>query len=152
MEYKSLMPVTTGRQSAAARERVAGAAAVHMPESVRLDSLDDLLRAARELLQDSRLDVGVVTPLICSLLDTFVDRYRVYPYDEVGLLLARLEQDGYPAQALRDLISRIEQAYEQYHGEGLSYPQRQAALADEFEDLRQSLKYAAMVAEQEHQK
>jgi hypothetical protein len=113
-------------------------------------SFDDLLRAVRELLIDPRLEVSVITPLIYSLLETYLDRFQIYPFDEVSLLLNRLELDGYPAHALRELIRRIEEAYEQHHGDAIHDSPQTLAMGDEFEGLRQSIRYAAMMAEREY--
>ena len=143
------MSVTSARRVAAAANQMSGKASALMP--VKLDSYDDLLQAVRELLLDARLEVSVVTPLIYSLLETFIDDSRAYPFDEVSMLLSRLELDGYPAHALRELIIRIAEAYKQYHGEAIQQPAPGGVTDDEFEGLRQSVMYAAMIAEQEYQ-
>ena len=149
MDDKTLMSVTPGRLSTAAVDRVTGTVPALKP--VQLNTIDDLLQAVHELLIDTRLEVSVVTPLIYSLLETYVDRFRQYPFDDVSLLLSRLELDAYPEHALRELIRRIDDTYRQYHGEALRCLQPRLAVDAEFEGLRQSLKYAAKVAEQEQQ-
>jgi hypothetical protein len=141
------MSVSHSQQSKAA---VPVSATGESPQPAPPNSFDDLLRAVRELLIDPRLDVSVVTPLIYSLLETYLDRFQIYPFDEVSLLLNRLELDGYPAHALRELISRIEHAYEQNHGDAIHDSPQALAMGDEFEGLRQSIRYAAMMAEQEY--
>ncbi len=142
------MSETTSRQSTATAVQASDVGST--PNPVQLNSFDDLLRAVRELLIDPRLEVSVVTPLINSLFETFIDRFQVYPFDEISLLLARLELDGYPAQGLCELIRRIEETYEQNHGEAIHNSPDALAMDDESEGLCQSIRYAAMLAEQEH--
>ena len=144
------MSETTSRQSTATAVQASDAGAT--PKPVQLNSFDDLLRAVRELLMDPRLEVSVVTPLINSLFETFIERFQVYPFDEVSLLLARLELDGFPAQGLRELIRRIEETYEKNHGEAIHNPLDALAMDNEFLGLRQSIRYAAIMAEREYQR
>lgn len=145
-----LMILKTGRQSTDSTDLASDAT----PASKALGpgSFDDLLRAVRELLMDPRLDLSVVTPLIYSLLETFIDDFQQYPYDQVSKLLARLEQEAYPAHGLRELISRIEEAYGQNHNEAIHDTPHELATNDDFEGLRQSVRYAAMVAERDDQR
>ncbi len=117
-------------------------------EHLDLTQLGDL---ATELLNDKNLEVSKVRPFFWSLVETYVDRFQFYPFDASKALLSHLELNDYPEEMIKQLVEQLESQFEKSHGRPLRQsPQRlaeQAALDDEIKVLRDTLKYAAMVAE-----
>jgi hypothetical protein len=141
------MDESSKQKSIAATGPVSGHTRALMPD--RLDTLEELLLAVHELLADQRLEVRVVTPLLYSLLETYIDNFQAYPFGDVSKLLTQLEVDGYPEPEIHALMKRIEDTYEQYHANSTRQTVPGMAMDSEYEGLRQSIKYAAMVADQE---
>lgn len=113
--------------------------------------LTQLGEIAINLLNDKNLEVSKVRPFFWSLVETYVDRFQLYPFDASKALFNHLELIDYPEDDVLQLVKQLELQFEKAHG----YPLRkstqlvcqQDALDDEIKDLRASLKYAAIVAE-----
>jgi len=120
----------------------------HSPKN--LDQLGDL---AKEMLMDPRLEVSKVRPFFWSMVETYVDRFQVYPFDMVKAMFCYLELTEYPEKQLRELIEKLEQTYKKQYGKSLRKPFSKAEdispLDEEMTELRESLKYAAMFGEME---
>ena len=129
-------------------------------------SLDDLSRLTRRMLLDKNLEVSKVRPFFWTMVETYVDRFQVFPFDAIKALFSYLELRQYPEQQLRDLVEQIELLYEKQHGKPMreqavvsvsNQGRFQAAdtlLEDEINELRETLKYAAIVGERadDHEK
>ena len=126
------------------------------PEIRPPDSLDKLSKAAHELLMDRNLEVGKVRPFFWSMVETYVDRFHVYPFDVVKALFSYLELHDYPAEQIHDLVRKLEECYLQQHGQPMRKSTRlvceEDSLADEVRELRDSLKYAALVGDLEEER
>jgi len=118
-----------------------------------LSQLGDL---AIKLLNDKNLEVSKVRPffwslVFWSLVETYVDRFNHYPFDVNKALFSYLELNDYPEETVRQLVKQLESQFEKTHGKPLRKSaqllRQQKALDDEIKELRDSLKYAAMVAE-----
>ena len=88
--------------------------------------------------------------------DVEFDRFKVegpYPFDMVKALFYYLELTTIPEQQMHDLIEKLEGIYKQQYGKPYHKPLAKAEdispLDDEMTELRESLKYAAMVGELE---
>ena len=118
-----------------------------------LDRLDltQLGELVIKLLNDKNLEVSKVRPFFWSLVETYVDRFQFYPFDASKALLSHLELNDYPEEMIKQLVEQLESQFEKSHGRPLrqSPPRsaQQAVLDDEIKVLRDTLKYAAMVAE-----
>lgn len=116
----------------------------------RLD-LTQLGELATGILNDKNLEVSKVRPFFWSLVETYVDRFNLYPFDVNKALFSNLELNDYPEETVLQLVEQLESRFEKMHGR----PLRQSAallgshdgLDEEIKKLRDSLKYAAMVAE-----
>mgnify|MGYP006921604155 CR=1 FL=1 len=119
---------------------------LHSPED--LTQLRDL---AISLLNDKNLEVSKVRPFFWSLVETYVDRFHLYPFDVNKVLFSQLELNGYPEESILMLIKQLEARFEEVHDRPLRKTtpplSEPGALDDEIKALRDSLKYAAMVAE-----
>ena len=106
---------------------------------------------AIELLNDKNLEVSKVRPFFWSLVEAYVDRFHLYPFDVNKALFSQLELDDYPEETVRQLVKQLESQFEKTHGRPLSGPKQSGGqrhlLDDEIKELRDSIKYAAMVAE-----
>lgn len=115
-----------------------------------LTQLGDL---AIKLLNDKNLEVSKVRPFFWSLVETYVDRFHLYPFDVDKALFSQLELSDYPEEKVQQLVKQLESQFEKTHGRPLRKSTQlvceQDALDDEIKELRDSLKYAAMVAETE---
>jgi len=113
-----------------------------------LTQLGDL---AISLLNDKNLEVSKVRPFFWSLVETYVDRFHLYPFDINKALFSYLELEDYPEETVLQLVTQLESQFEKVHGRQLrkskSLFSQPGALDKEIEELRDSLKYAAMVAE-----
>ncbi len=113
--------------------------------------IDELSKLTRAMLMDKNLEVSKVRPFFWTMVETYVDRFQVFPFDAVKALFSYLELRDYPEQQLRELVQQLEEIYQQQHGS----PMRDSAppavtvenLDDEITALRDSLKYAAIVGE-----
>ncbi len=124
-------------------------------------NLDQLSEVAQHLLNDANLEVSKVRPFFWSLVETYVDRFQVYPFDVTKALFCYLESGNSSEAELRHLIGQLEALYEKNHGaipeplsaaESGEYLERQPAKMpetahEEIERLRACIKYAARVSE-----
>ena len=115
--------------------------------------LAQLGEIAIKLLNEKDLEVSKVRPFFWSLVETYVDRFQHYPFDVNKALFSYLELNDYPAEMIQQLVEQLESQYEKSHGHPFrkSAPLvcQQGSLDDEIRVLRDSLKYAAMVAEKD---
>lgn len=113
-----------------------------------LTQLGDL---AIKLLNDKNLEVSKVRPFFWSLVEAYVDRFHLYPFDVNKALFSQLELNDYPEETILQLVKQLEAQFEKSHGRPLRKSTRlvseQGALDDEIKELRDSIRYAAMVAE-----
>ena len=111
--------------------------------------LDQLAEIVITQLNDKNLEVSKVRPFFWSLVEAYVDRFQLYPFDVSKALFSHLELNDYPKDEVEKLVAQLESQYEQVHGRPLRKPgelgKRKGALDDENRHLRDSLKYAAMV-------
>ena len=123
--------------------------------STHPNDIDELSAAAREVLLDRNLEVSKVRPFFWSMVEAYVDRFQIYPFDIVKAMLSYLETRDFPEEQTRELVEMLEQGYQEQHGVPLNdkYPALELddSLNEELRELRASLKYAAMVAERESQ-
>jgi hypothetical protein len=119
--------------------------------SLPLDNLDQLSAAARELLMDKNLEVSKVRPFFWSMVETYVDRFHVFPFDVNRALFSYLESRDFPPDQMKQLVRKLEECYEQQHGEPMHNNSQLAneneCLDEEIKALRDSLKYAGLVGE-----
>ena len=117
----------------------------------RQDDLTELGERAIKLLNDKDLKVSTVKPFFWSMVEAYVDRFELYPFDVNRALISYLEIKNYPEETMLELIKQLESQFEEAHGRPLRQPVPPASqsdgLDDEIKELRDSLKYAAMVAE-----
>jgi hypothetical protein len=127
-------------------------------KTTRPDELTQLGERAVELLKDKDLKVGKVKPFFWSMVEAYVDRFQYYPFDIFRALISYFEVRDYPEDEMRKLIEKLESQFEEAHGRPLRKPLLQqsthqgSGLDDEIKELRDSLRYAAMVAESENKK
>ena len=118
----------------------------HTPED-----LTQLGELAIKLLNDKNLEVSKVRPFFWSLVETYVDRFHLYPFDVNKALFSQLELNDYPEEMVQQLVEQLEEQFEKVHGRPLrkasGIPGEPGILDDEIKQLRDSLKYAAMVAD-----
>ena len=121
------------------------------PEKLSELDLEQLGKLAARRLNDKNLKVSKVRPFFWSLVETYVDRFKLYPFDINKALFSYLELTDYPEDKVRDLVRQLESQFEKSHGRPLRKSTQlicqNDVLDDEIKDLRDSLKYAAMVAE-----
>lgn len=122
-------------------------------------SAEDLSRLEAQVikaLNDKDLKVSKVRPFFWSLVETYVDRFDQYPFDMSKALISYLELNDYPEETVQHLVSELEEKFQQIHGRALrrstEIVSHLDALDDEIKQLRDSLKYAAMVAESDVEK
>jgi len=117
--------------------------------------LDDLSEVMRTMLMDENLDASRLGPFIWTMVETYVDRFQVFPFDPDKLLLDYIESLEYPEEKMRELIKRLEKLYRIKHGGPVHEPEQLSGwreelgqgLDDEINELRETLKYAAIVGE-----
>jgi hypothetical protein len=113
--------------------------------------LDELSKITRDMLMDKNLEVSKVRPFFWTMVETYVDRFQVFPFDATKALFSYLELREYPEQQLRDLVQQLEDLYRKQHGRAMheSTPPVTGGenLDDEISALRETLKYAAIVGE-----
>ncbi len=117
--------------------------------------LDELAEISRNLLLDENLEVSKVRPFFWTLVETYVDRFHVFPFDAVKALFSCLELHDYPEEEVRDLVKRLEKRFKKQHGKSMHESAVSPAgdvigeltLDQEINELRQTLKYAAIVGE-----
>ena len=115
------------------------------------ENIDQLAEYACALLRNKHLEVSKVRPFFWSMVETYVDRFQVYPFDVVKALFSYLELRDYPEQEMKSLVQQLETLYQIQHGRSLKKPAEpgavQPSLDDEIAQLRDSLKYASLVGE-----
>jgi hypothetical protein len=121
------------------------------PEKPAPADLSQLGELAISMLNDKNLEVSKVRPFFWSLVETYVDRFHLFPFDVNKALFSQLELNDYPEEGVKQLVKQLESQFEKVHGRPLHKPKRPASkqclLEDEIKELRDSIKYAAMVAE-----
>ena len=143
--------------SAAPAAAIAAPIARHQSDKSRVTmdleniSLEELADITRHRLTDRNLEVSKVRPFFWVMVEAYVDRFQLFPFDAVKSLFNYLEFHGYPEHQLRELITRLEELYQQQHGtpvqESARAPDRSAMLEEDILELRQTLKYAAIAGE-----
>ena len=122
----------------------------------RLGDLTQLGERAVKLLNDKNLKVSKVKPFFWSMVEAYVDRFQIYPFDINRALISYLELKNFPEDTVQELIEQLETRFEEVHGRPLRKPsqsvRKSSELDDEIKELRDSLKYAALVAESESKK
>jgi hypothetical protein len=118
------------------------------------EDLTQLGELAINLLNDKNLEVSKVRPFFWSLVETYVDRFQLYPFDMKKALFSYLELNDFPEDTMLELVKQLESQFERSHGRPLREPAQlyapPVALDEEIKALRDSLRYAAMVAEQDN--
>jgi hypothetical protein len=113
--------------------------------------IDELSKLTRAMLMDKDLEVSKVRPFFWTMVETYVDRFQVFPFDAIKALFSYLELRDYPEQQLRDLVRQLEEIYQKQYGTPMrdSTPSAVSGenLDDEITALRDTLKYAAIVGE-----
>ena len=123
--------------------------------SARADtSAEDLKQLGERVvaaLNDKNLKVSEVRPFFWSMVETYIDRFHHYPFDANKAIISYLELKDYPEDVVRELVKQLEAQFEVIHGRPLRKSTQLVSqvdvLDDEIKQLRDSLKYAAMVAE-----
>lgn len=117
-------------------------------------SLDDLSTISRNLLMDKNLEVSKVRTFFWTMIETYVDRFQVFPFDAIKALFSYLELHEYPEEQLRDLVEQLEKRYKKQYGRPMRESDQLPAIGehgqlldDEISELRETLKYAAIVGE-----
>lgn len=129
-----------------------------LPAGLRQPGLEDLDliqlgELVIKLLNNKNLEVSKVRPFFWSLVETYLDRFGQYPFDASKALISYLEMKDYPEEMIIQLVEQLESQFEKSHGRPLRKSQKpkplpeQVALDDEMNELRDILKYAAMVGE-----
>ncbi|MGD2053631.1 MAG: hypothetical protein PVG45_05935 [Gammaproteobacteria bacterium] len=144
-----LMSKTLSDKVASLAERSASEVASEVDER-HLD-IDELSKLTRAMLMDKNLEVSKVRPFFWTMVETYVDRFQVFPFDAIKALFSYLELRDYPEQQLRELVQQLEEIYQRRHGGSLRDSTPPAVngenLDDEITALRDTLKYAAIVGE-----
>lgn len=127
------------------------------PQSADRDhfSLDELAAMSCSALQDQSLQISEVRSFLRTLLETCVSRFPLYPFDVISTLFRYPEMQQVPEEELRGLVERLEAVCREQHGVPLREPGRQQVgeqaaaptLDQEINQLRETLKYAAIVGE-----
>ncbi len=125
--------------------------ATNSSQNLTQQDLTQLGEQVIKLLNDKNLEVSKVRPFFWSLVETYVDRFDLYPFDVNKALFCNLELNDYPEEAVQQLVKQLESQFEKAHDRPLRKSTQllcqQDALDDQIKELRDSLKYAAMVAE-----
>ena len=129
-------------------------------------TLDELGEITRRTLADQNIEVSKVKPFIWSVIEAYTDRFQAFPFDVKKALFNYLELDERPGAELIELVERIEALYEKQQGQPMRKPESpvkapeppmaplitdmptlEELLDEELKELRETLKYAAMVGE-----
>jgi len=81
------------------------------------ENIDQLLEAVHDLMMNQHLEVSKVRPFFWSMVEIYIDRFDVYPFDVVKALFYYLESADYPADEMRALVKKLEECYDHEHGE-----------------------------------
>jgi len=148
----NLMPEALSKQLASLTDQ-AESQAVSYSDDKPL-SLDDLARISRSMLMDKNLEVSKVRPFFWTMVEAYVDRFQVFPFDAIKALFSYLELHEYPEEQMHDLVKKLEKRYKKQHGRPMRESEQPPAryetgqlLEDEINELRETLKYAAIVGE-----
>ncbi len=119
------------------------------------ENVDQLIEAVHDLLMNQHLEVSKVRPFFWSMVETYIDRFDVYPFDVVKALFYYLESSDYPADEMRALVKKLEECYDHEYGEPMHKSTKLVCSDDgldgEIKELRESIKYASMVGELEEE-
>ena len=148
-----LMPRTLSEQLASISDRTAEHDRPQIGHNNR--GLDEVAETLRSVLMDENLKISEVSAFFGTMVETCVDRFQVFPIDVVRVLFDYLELRDYPEEELRDLVKRLEKLYKKQHGRSLRKSERRSVyepeagrtLDEETSQLRETLKYAAIVGE-----
>ena len=127
-------------------------------------TLDELGEITRRTLADEHIEVSKVKPFIWSVIEAYTDRFQSFPFDASKALFNYLEINERPGDELKELVRQIELLYEKQQGEPMRDPEKTVKVSeshevrksmplhdefldDELKELRETLKYAAMVGE-----
>lgn len=117
-------------------------------------SLDELSKISRNVLMDKNLEVSKVVPFFWNMIGIYIDRFQVIPFDAVKALFSYLELHDYPDKRLHGLVDQLEKRCKKQYGMSMRESDQLAAsnesvqlLDDEISELRETLKYAAIVGE-----
>jgi len=148
-EDDDLMPSALAEEVASVTDHAVSQTASEM--DYKQLGLDELSKITRDMLMDKNLEVSKVRPFFWSMVETYVDRFQVFPFDAIKALFSYLELRDYPEQQLRDLVQQLEDLYQQQHGRAMHESTLPVTggenLDDEISALRETLKYAAIVGE-----
>ena len=116
-------------------------------------NLDQLGELASQRLNNKKLKAGNVHAFFWSMVEAHVDRFQCYPFDINKALFSYLEVSEFPEDMVQNLVRQLESQFEQTHGRPLrkstQLVSQSDALDDEIRELRDSLKYAALVSERD---
>lgn len=117
------------------------------------ENMDQLSVAVHHILMDEHLEVSKVRPFFWSMVEAYVDRFQIYPFDIVKALFSYLESNDYPPDLMREIVKKLEESYDGQYGEPMHKSTQLVCEGDcldhEVKELRASLKYAALVDELE---
>lgn len=117
------------------------------------ENMDQLSAAVHHILMDEHLEISKVRPFFWSMVEAYVDRFQIYPFDIVKALFCYLESNDYPPDLMRELVTKLEESYDRQYGEPMHKSTQLVCegecLDHEVKELRASLKYAALVNELE---
>ena len=123
----------------------------HSQDFASLENMDQLTKCARQLLLDKELELSKVRPFFWSLVEAYVDRFHIYPFDVPRALFNYLDVHENPEAEVRSLVQQLERRYLEQHGRALKQATEMVteprSLDAEIRGLRDSLKYAALVGE-----
>ena len=152
-ESDELMPKSLSKKLASITSRSAD------PGVSRIDtgdiSLDELAEISRSMLLDENLEVSKVRPFFWTMVETYVDRFQIFPFDAIKALFSYLELHEYPEEEMRELVRRLEKLYKKQYGRAMHESEQaptsdengNPSLDEEIRELRETLKYAAIVGE-----
>ena len=148
-----LMSKALSKKLASLSDKVDGQA--DSDASYQHPGLDELSKITRDILMDEDLEMGEFRPFLWNMVEIYLDRFQVFPFDAVNVLFSDLESREYPEQEMREIMMRLEKLYKNQHGcsmrESEQLPARSEimnpVLDDEISELRETLKYAAIVGE-----
>jgi hypothetical protein len=123
----------------------------HSKDFTSLENMDQLSKCARQLLLNKNLELSKVRPFFWSLVEAYVDRFQIYPFDVTRALFSYMELRDYPEDEVRTLVQALEKRYLEQHGRALKQATElvteAGSLDAEIKELRDSLKYAALLDE-----
>jgi len=141
------------RSAAGSRtDQSAGLSRKNQNKALRPESIDELAIVVRDALNDRYLEVSKVRPFFWSMVETYSDRFKSYPFNTYKALFSDLELRDYPAEEMEMIVARLEQAYEKKYGKPMNrkkeVPSEYDSIDEEIQDLKDSLCYASLVSEE----